>query len=240
MKAILVASMPNRNATQYLVDSGFPKKKQNRAIQRKKAENKARTRKAEKENRVPSLVEEVAKQEFRAPLKNAQAASKAQRDYNHLTQGQDLPKPVRPSNVKEVKIDFLMRWIVENCHFRPGKTRNIYFKTEKIRLKNIALYIRYGSIKANHEAYCDAVPLDLKIGHCTFRKVLSAMTLKGTYNQGLSYYWVDFVDMIQFASDMLDRLGKIVDGRRIDPNQKADIKLWLERARETASYTSEY
>ena len=66
------------------------------------------------------------------------------------------------------------------------------------------------------------------------------MTLKGTYNQGLSYYWVDFVDMIQFASDMLDRLGKIVDGRRIDPNQKADIKLWLERARENTRYTSEY
>ncbi len=60
------------------------------------------------------------------------------------------------------------------------------------------------------------------------------MTLKGTYNQGLSYYWADFVGMIQFASDMLDRLGKIVDGRRIDPNQKADIKLWLERARENA------
>jgi hypothetical protein len=94
MKAILVASMPNRNATQYLVDSGFAEKKQNRAIERKKAENKARTRKAEKENRVPSLIEEVARQEFRAPLKNTRAASKAQRDYNHLAQGQDLPKPI--------------------------------------------------------------------------------------------------------------------------------------------------
>jgi hypothetical protein len=132
-----------------------------------------------------------------------------------------------------------MRWIVENCHFRPGKTPNIYFKTENIRLKNIALYIHYGSIKANHEAYCGVVPLDLKIGRYTFRKVLSAMTLTGTYNQGLSYYWVDFVDMIQFASDMLDRLGKMVDGR-IDCNQKADIKLWLERARENTRYTSEY
>jgi hypothetical protein len=118
MKAILVASMPNRNATQYLVDSGFAEKKQNRAIERKKAENKARTRrKAEKEKIVPRLIEEVARQEFRAPLKNTRAASKAQRDYNHLTQGQDLPKPIRPWNVKEVKIDFLMRWIVENCHF---------------------------------------------------------------------------------------------------------------------------
>ena len=51
------------------------------------------------------------------------------------------------------------------------------------------------------------------------------MTLKGTYNQGLSYYWVGFVDMIQFASDMLDKLVKIVDGKRIDCTQKADIKL---------------
>jgi hypothetical protein len=66
------------------------------------------------------------------------------------------------------------------------------------------------------------------------------MTLKGTYNQGLSYYWVDFVDMIQFASDMLDKLVKIVDGKRIDCNQKADIKLWLEQARESTRYTSEY
>jgi hypothetical protein len=46
--------------------------------------------------------------------------------------------------------------------------------------------------------------------------------------------------MIQFASDMLNMLRKIVDGRRIDCNQKADIKLWLERARENTRYTSEY
>jgi hypothetical protein len=107
MKAILVASMPNKNVRQYLLDSGFPEKKQNRAIKRKKAENRAQTREAEKENRLPSLIEEVAKQEFRAPLKNKQAASKAQRDYNHLGQGQDLSQPVRPWNVKEVRIDFL-------------------------------------------------------------------------------------------------------------------------------------
>jgi hypothetical protein len=66
------------------------------------------------------------------------------------------------------------------------------------------------------------------------------MKSKGTYNQGLSYYWVGFVDMIQSASDMLNRLGKIINGRRIDHNQKADIKLWLERARENTRYTSEY
>jgi hypothetical protein len=66
------------------------------------------------------------------------------------------------------------------------------------------------------------------------------MTLKGTYNQGLSYYWVGFVDMIQFASDILDRLGKIINGRRIDCNQRADIKLWLEQARENTRYTREY
>jgi hypothetical protein len=131
-----------------------------------------------------------------------------------------------------------MQWIVENFHSRPGKTGNIYFKTEKIRLKNNALYIRYGSIKANYEAYCDVVPLDLKIGRYTFRKVLSAMTVKDTYNQGLSYYWVDFIDMIQFALDMLDRLGKIIiNAQVIDPNQKANIELWLERARENTRYT---
>jgi hypothetical protein len=117
---------------------------------------------------------------------------------------------------------------------------HLFFKTEKIHLKNIALYIRYGSIKANHEAYCDVVPLDLKIGRYTFRKVLSARTLKGTYNQALRYYLVGLVDMIQFVSDMPDRLGKIVNGRRIDRNQKADIKLWLEKARENTRYTSEY
>jgi hypothetical protein len=41
MKAILIASMPNRNVTQYA------EKKQNRAIEQRKAENRARTRKAE-------------------------------------------------------------------------------------------------------------------------------------------------------------------------------------------------
>jgi hypothetical protein len=29
-----------------------------------------------------------------ASLKNAQAASKAKEDYNHLAQGEDLPKPI--------------------------------------------------------------------------------------------------------------------------------------------------
>jgi hypothetical protein len=40
---------------------------------------------------------------------------------------------------------------------------------------------------------------------------------------------------------MLDRLGKIIiNAQIIDPNQKANIEVWLERARENTRYTSEY
>lgn len=111
---------------------------------------------AEKENRVPNLNEEIAKQQFGTPLKNPKVARKVHRDYNHLTQGKDLPQqPLQPSNVGEAKVNFLMLALDH-----PELPQNFNFRMENIGLKSIPFYIRYGSTKSSYEAYCNYVQLD--------------------------------------------------------------------------------
>jgi hypothetical protein len=44
----------------------------------------------------------------------------------------------------------------------------------------------------------------LRIGKQNFGMVLSACTLKGTYNQGLSNYYTDFHEAIKVADDLPD------------------------------------
>jgi hypothetical protein len=241
MKAVLVKSMQNKHVTKYLVESGYPDKKKERVVERKKAANEARKRQAEKANKEPNLLVEEAKKDYRNPLGDSNSAALAQNNYaEYLGKGTDIPPVIRPTSVSWEKVDRLMQWVVQNCQFRPGKTRNVRFKKDKTYLKNLPLYMRYGSFHSLHSHYCSSIPEALRVGEKTFQKILSATTMKGTYNQGLSYYYVAFVDMIKLLQAMFDRLERIVKGIKIEKGKCQEIIDWLEHARKNTEFTSEY
>jgi hypothetical protein len=147
MKAILVHSMPNQNVARYLLENGYAKKRQEQVIAWKKAENEARKRRAAVREWEANLVPEIALRKYTAPLKKYVAAKKAKNDYNeYLAKGGDIPPIVRPANVSVAKVDFVISWLVKNLQFRPGRTRNVRFKKEGVTLKNLPVYMRYGSL----------------------------------------------------------------------------------------------
>jgi hypothetical protein len=88
--------------------------------------------------------------------------------------------------------------------------------------------------------YCFAAKTEVKVGEKTFREVMAALTLKGTYNQGLSYFYVDFVDMISLVLKVIMRLGEMVKDQGLPKDKQEEVKTWLERAKRQTEFSSEY
>lgn len=237
-KAILINSMANRRASRYLVESGYPSKKKERVVQRKKAENEIRRKRAAKLGKEPMLVPEVATRQHKNPLCDKKANAKSQRIYdNYLAKGKDVPPIIRPTNVKEEKVDHLVKWIVEGFQFRPGKTRNCRFTREHTYLKNLPVYMRYGSYGTLFQNYQAATPPHLRVGLKTFRTILKATTVKGSYNQGLSYYYVEFVDMTKLLLKMLERVKSIVNDKgNVDGMTTEEIAVWLTKKKKVEEW----
>jgi hypothetical protein len=241
MKALLLESMIKRNASRYLLENEYPKKKQEQVVARKRVENEGRARRAARRGEEPVLIPESAIIKYTAPLQNNVYAARAKRVYKeYLAKGEDIPPALRPTSVSKEKVDFLMEWIVKNCQFRPGKTRNVRFKKDKIVLKNLPLYMRYGSVQSLYLSYGNVAPQNLRVGKMTFGRVLSGTTLKGTYNQGLSYFYVDFVDLTKLLLKMLGRLESIIADNSVVAEKRDEAKKWLKHAQEHTEFASLY
>jgi hypothetical protein len=233
MMAILVGSMTNDNAREYLVQSGYSEARQEIVIKRKKETNE-KNRKAKR----TILLEETAELKFEAPLANHEAAKKAKINFNTLLQGKDISSGHRTTSVSQDMVDALVSCIVRNTQFRPGRTRNVVLRG--VKLEDLPVHMRYGPIRELYNSYCSATKKELKVGEKTFREVMAALTLKGTYNQGLSYFYVDFVDMISLILKMIKRLGEMVKDPSLPKDGQEEVETWLERAKRQTEFSSEY
>jgi hypothetical protein len=100
--------------------------------------------------------------------------------------------------------------------------------------------MRYGSFQELYQAYSASVPNNLCVGRTSFRKILGAVTVKGSYNQGLSYFYVNFVNMIKLLLEMFDRMQSIVRQHVVEDATKEEIKTWLDKARNNTKRSREY
>jgi hypothetical protein len=249
MNALLVVSMPNVAAAKYLLESGYSSKRQEKVIKHKAATNKNRRRKAERRAKTmrmpveePTLIPEVSVMKFSKPLSDHTGAMNARLTYQEdLAQGRDIRKPKRPTSVSVAKIDRFMRWVTETCQYRPGKQRNVRFKKERVTLKGLPVFMRFGSLRSNFEGYCSVVADGSRVGWLTFRTLLGATTLKGTYNQGLSYFYVDFLDLIKLMNALQKRLEFLLKSdQRISKEDRQEALDWIDISRENTKLTSEY
>jgi hypothetical protein len=96
--------------------------------------------------------------------------------------------------------------------------------------KNVPFFLRYGSFDSLFDAYKQSIPDKKKrVGLKTFTEIVSALSRKGTYNQGLSYYYVDFLDSIDLILKMLERLSSMLPGKKPEDE---DQQLSKERRKE--------
>lgn len=246
-KAILVGSVGFDKATELLLKNGYPETMKEQVIQRRREKNRKAITRTKKWKEEPLLVEEVCKKEFSRPLSDSNARERALNNFNEcLLEGKDIRLESRPTSISQEKVDTVVRWVLSNCQFRPGKTRGVKFRGTYVR--DLPFYIRYGSLRDNFDAYSCSVEKTMRIGEKTFNEILLALTRKGTYNQGLSYFYVDFIDLMDLLFKMLKRLEKMIDNPEMLKREKAykesteykEAHMWLERAREHVQFSSEY
>ena len=72
-------------------------------------------------------------------------------------------------------------------------------------MRSLPYYIQYGALDdlfAQYKKFSGSLAMSRKI----FKQAIQAVTKTGTYNSALSYYWVEFIDMIKLVHLMLERL----------------------------------
>ena len=130
--------------------------------------------------------------------------------WKQISSGGDPPTPFATTRVSKAKMDIAVAFVYGTCHFRPGKTR--CGKCRDAYLKYLPFYICYSSQEVFYEQYLQflkkfSVPLPtIAVGEKSFRTIVSTLTRQGTYNQGLSCYYIDSLDCIETLHDCLDRI----------------------------------
>ena len=84
------------------------------------------------------------------------------------------------------------------------------------------------------------------MGEKTFREIFSALSRKGTYNQGLSYYYVDFLDSIDLVLKMLKRFSAMLPSKKADDEgqqwsekRRKELEVLLELAEEHTKFADQ-
>jgi hypothetical protein len=206
--AVLIHSIRSKDKlSNYLSSSGYRIKRQGKTIANVKSRNEAKIYAAEKKGVLVSEVNlevEKSQKSYLKPLQNQGLRQIAKSDYvNYLDVGKPLPSERRATRISYDQVERLVAWIVKTCQYRPGRTKSATLRG--VKMEKTPLYCRYGSIASLFDTYKRGVQVQC-VGLRTFRDVLLAVTRKGTFNQGLSYYYVEFLDLISLIEQLLKRV----------------------------------
>ena len=158
-----------------------------------------------------------------------------------LLQGKSPPP--RPSTTKISPVVLLqaIQWITSTFQYRPGKLRN--YRLNGTLLKNMPVYIRdgksheaiYKNYYKNYEAAILVKQQSKPLGQNTFSTLLKVLTEPPSANAGLSYYYVDFIDLVSELKTMLDSIED-----RLNEQDLENCKLALDTARTDIAFGAEY
>ena len=80
------------------------------------------------------------------------------------------------------------------------------------------MYLRYSNVRTMHSLYKNClvsrgVSKNI-IGYNSFRIILAAVSRPGSYNQGLSYFYVDLLNCISTLMDCIGRMSKLTSNAK--------------------------
>jgi hypothetical protein len=209
VSVILFQAMPQTTLTDILRNSKYAAERRKKVIERKKARNEAMRRAAERKH-IPSedieLIDETCKLDFKNPIAKSTHRKAALATYKILESGLDPPEETKATKISETQADALAYWVAKTFQYRPGKSRNSKFLG--VSMKDLPFYVRYGSLGELFKAYKKDVGKHA-VGQHPFYAAIRATTRTGTVNSGLSYYWVDFVELTKLLVKAVQRLKTI-------------------------------
>ena len=136
-QAILVtAASDKRMYRQVLLDSGYPKLKQDQVKLNKRELNLKQMKLAEqRRTRPPPPLAEVATYKYKLPkLMSDSFLTKAQTVWNSISTGGDVPVVPPTTKISRPAMLYCVAYIIENCQYRPAKLRNV-------RVSNLSILI---------------------------------------------------------------------------------------------------
>jgi hypothetical protein len=142
------------------------------------------------------LPAEQVKKSFDKPFANSTTAAKARKDFSEvLLKGKDLKTEIT-YRIPEDAVVFLVGWLRDTMQFRPGMTRNVLINGEWLR--HMPVYMRDDPVATLFAKYKEAAEAKgaKAVGYHNFTRITHTLCKKGRVNQGLSYYYVDFTDMV--------------------------------------------
>lgn len=71
------------------------------------------------------------------------------------------------------------------------------------------------------------------VGEHSFRQVCKAVTSVGTYNEGLSYYYVRQIELLEIYGKIYDRFWISLDGESNEAEVLDEIKAWFRSQKQT-------
>ena len=160
--------------------------------------------------------------------------------FGKLKNGEDIPKPFSTTKISVEKFDGAVSFIFQISQFRPGKSRSCLVHGDL--LKDLPYLCRYSTY---HDLYCSyrkTIPEQLRIGQNNFRIITRALTRVGTFNQGLSYYYVDFINLIGCCMKLAKRLKEIAAQYKNNDNKDTmeqiedDIKSFVHQTKIISTY----
>ena len=212
MCALLLKSLTTEAARGILLNENYQESRQSQVEQHKQFINQSKIRTAHRKGiSVPVMIQPVAQFDFTVPFSNHVNTSNHRKNYSILLNGRNLPLPPPTTKISEKNMTYAVCFILHNSEYRPGKIRNTVVKGSL--LKNMPMYLRYWTCTVLYKTY-KASLLNFPrmiIGNKSFGTLVSALTCIGTFNQGLSYFYVDHKDTMDELRALTKRLFLLIE-----------------------------
>jgi hypothetical protein len=158
----------------------------------------------------------------------------AHTDYGVLASGGDLSRKLRNTSVSFSQVVDLVHWMMANCHYRPGRLRNVRVMGQMLR--GLPVYVRNEPEDDLFRRYTAEITRTQRVGRHLFGEMVHALGDKEREHAGMSYFYVEHIDIIAVVRKMLARIEEAA----FVGDPPASVKHALTTARAEVEYCTDF
>ena len=154
---------------------------------------------------------------------------------NTLLKGKEPQRQQRGTRISANTMLTCVTWISDTLHFRPGSVRNVRLNGQL--MKGMPVFVCPQSLDSLENQYRKDMQKQLEkpMGTKSFRQVVHALSVNGRENAGLSYFYVDHIDLIALLRQMYERVKEL-----FSQTLPADVAAALAAARADTDHATEF
>jgi hypothetical protein len=213
---ILAACTTYKQFDFILDDSGYSSQKKKQTLANKRKRWDARRLAAQKRGEefdAPDEIEDCVDhanteiQEWRVNRRQFRTLKTAFKEI--ILEGKNRKPKKQGSRVSEARMLSCLQWVTTTLHYRPGRVRNVRLNGRC--LQGMPVFVRNDPIEKLFSAYREHTLVQgiRPISRAVFLNVVTALSTKGKEHAGLSYYYVDHMELIATIRSMFARVPEL-------------------------------